>query len=279
MREHYQQAWPEDPVFALWPDSSIEDLESYWQRVVRVSYDQGSGLVELSVMAFTPEKAQTISQQIIAESQAMINALNEQAREDAMRYAILDLEEAVARLKRAREALTAFRTRTQIVDPDADLQGRMGVLTNLQQQLAQALIDYDLLGGKVAESDPRTQQAQRRIAAIRNRIVQERENFATETGDVSVDGKDYPSLIAEYEGLIVDSEFAEQTYRAALAAVDLARAKASRQSRYLATYVSPTLAESSQYPRRIMIIGLAGLFLLLGWATLALIYYSIRDRA
>ena len=79
--------------------------------------------------------------------------------------------------------------------------------------------------------------------------------------------------------LVVDRESAEERYRAALAALDVARAKASGQSRYLATYVQPTLAETSEYPQRGTIIGLAGLFLLLGWATLALIYYSVRDRA
>ena len=54
-----------------------------------------------------------------------------------LRYAEQDLADAVARLKTARESLVRFRTRTQIVDPESDLQGRMGVLASLQQQLAQ----------------------------------------------------------------------------------------------------------------------------------------------
>ena len=276
---HYSAPWATDPVFSLWPDSKVEDLQTYWERIVRVSYDQSSGLMDLQVLAFSPEKAQAIARQILSESQAMINGLNEQARADAMRYANADLAEAVGRLKVAREQLTAFRTRTQIVDPDADLQGRMGVLNGLQQQLAQALIEYDLLLDQTSSNDPRLLQAERKIVAIRARISEERENFATSTGDGGAEGEDYPSLLAEYEGLVVDREFAEENYRAALAALDVARAKASRQSRYLATYVPPTLAETSEYPRRATIIGLAGLFLLLAWAILALVYYSIRDRA
>lgn len=279
LRGHYGQAWPDDPVFALWPDATIEDLESYWQRIVRVSYDQSSKLMELRVLAYTPDKAQQIAREIISESQEMINALNEQARADAMRYATIDLNKAMERLKKAREAMTGFRTRTRILDPDADLQGRMGVMSNLQQQLAQALIDFDLLREQTSRGDPRQEQAQRKIAAIRDRIAQERQNFATENGGASVNGEDYPSLMAEYEGMVVDREFAEESYRAALAALDVARAKASRQSRYLSTYVSPTRAEASEYPQRLTITGLTGLFLLLAWAILALVYYSIRDRA
>lgn len=277
-REHYISNWEVDPVFSLWPDASIEDVEWFWRRVVRIAYDQGSGLMEVRVLAFTPEKAHQISTQILLESQRMINALNAQAREDAMGYARNDLDEAVARVKQAREALTAFRSRTQIVDPEADISGRVGVMNNLQQQLAEALIAHDILLQTANEGDPRLTQAQRRIEVIRERIGLERTAFVT--GDVKSGavGEDYPNLLAEYEGLSVDREFAEQTYRAALTAVDLARTNAERRSRYLATYIEPTFPEASEYPQKLMISGLAGLFLLLSWAILALVYYSIRDR-
>nr|WP_246525301.1 sugar transporter [Thalassovita aquimarina] len=275
---HYSAYWGRDPLFSLWPSADAEDLLWYWQRVVRISYDQSSGLIELRVLAFEPDYAQKLAQAIVDESQKMINALSAQAREDAMRYARADLDDAVVRLKKAREALTSFRTRTQIVDPESDLQGRMGVLNNLQQQLAQALIEYDLLVGGINPSDPRLEQAQKRIQVIRERIAAERANFATDHGELGQVGEDYPNLIAEYESLTVDREFAEETYRASLAAVDVARANASRQSRYLATYVRPTSAESSEFPRRFMLAGLTALFLVLGWSIIALIYYSIRDR-
>lgn len=269
-------AWPDDPLFALWPSASIEDLIWYWQRVVRVSYDSGSGLLELQVRAYDPEVAQQIAQEIVAESQKMINALNAQAREDMMRYAQEDLDEAVERMKRARQALTHFRTRTQIVDPESDIRGQMGVINTLQQQLAEALIELDLLSDTANPSDPRVIQAQRRIEVIRERLGTERQAFAR--GEVAGIGADYPTLIAEYEGLIVDREYAEEAYRAALAALDIAREKASRQSRYLATYIRPTLAESSGYPDRPVLLGLIALFLFMAWGILVLVYYSIRDR-
>lgn len=279
IRAHYSERWSRDPLFSIWPDASIEDLEWFWKRIVEISLDQGSGLMELRVVAFTPEKAQQIAKIILEESQKMINALNTQAREDAMRYARADLKQALARLKKSREALTAFRSRTRIVDPAEDIRGRMGVMNQLQQQLAEALVEHDLLLQTASPNDPRLTSAKRRIDVIRARIRGERETFAKGDKDSGAVGENYPDLIAEFEGLVVDREFAEQTYRAALAAVDLARTKASRQSRYLATYIEPTLAETSEHPRRLMLLGLAALFLLLSWSIVALIYYSIRDRS
>ncbi|MBT9247662.1 sugar transporter (plasmid) [Gemmobacter fulvus] len=273
----YAEHWPGDPLFSLWPDASIEDLQWYWKRMVRISYDQSSHLIELRVLAFEAEDAQRIAGEIVASSQRMINDLNTQAREDVMRYANEDLDAAVARLKAAREALSRFRTRTQIVDPAADIQGRMGVLNNLQQQLAEALIEYDIVLGTTNEGDPRRVQSARRIEVIRDRIAAERQTFAT-SDDVGIAGENYPTLIAEFESLTVDMQFAEETYRAALAGVDVARAKASRQTLYLAPYINPTLPQTAEFPQRFVLAGLIALFLGMAWAIMTLVYYSIRDR-
>lgn len=275
LRAHYSRNWPRDPVFSIWPDATIEELTDFWLRMVRISYDESSGLIEVQVRAHEAGFSQAVAERIVAESQATINQLNETARRDALAWAQADLDAAIARLRETREALTAFRATTQIVDPAADIQGRMGILNSLQQQLAQALVELDLLAGADA-ADPRLRQIQRRITVIRDRIVQERSNFASQ--DVTVSDTDYPTLIARYEGLVVDMEVADATYRAAQAALDGARSRAERQTLYLATYIRPTLAEKAEYPDRPVLTALAGFFLLMLWSVLALVYYSLRDR-
>ncbi len=279
LRKLFSVHWPDDPVFAFNPSGTVEDLVSYWQRMVRVSYDQSTRLIELRVLAFAPEDARRLAAEILSESQKKINDLNAAARQDVMRYSTADLEVALERLKASREAMTEFRTRTQIVDPQSDIQGRMGVLSTLQQQLAEALIDNDLLLLQTENADdPRVAQAQRRIDVIRERIAAERKTLATASNEIGEVGEDYPKLIAEYESLMVDRQYAEESYRLALAAVDLARAEASRQSLYLAPFIRPTLPQTSEYPQRFVLAGLAALFLALAWAILALVYYSVRDR-
>lgn len=277
LQKIYSGNWGHDPVFSLWPDATIEDKLKYWLRMVRISYDQGTGLIELRVLAFSPEDAQKVAREIVSESQKMINELNSVVREDTMRYAVADLEGALGKLKQARQNLVKFRTVTQIVDPEADIQGRMGVVNSLQQQLAQALIDHDLLTEVTTqENDPRVLQSIRLIEVIRKRIESERSTFV-EAGAVS-GGGDYPSLIAEFENLTVEKEFAEKTYSLALAAFDMARSSAIRQSRYLTPYIRPTFAQTAEFPQRITLIVLLGLFSILSWVIMALVYYSIRDR-
>ncbi|MFN7002850.1 MAG: sugar transporter [Roseinatronobacter sp.] len=276
LRAHYSRHWPRDPVQALPPSGSVDQLSRFWTRALRVSFDRNTGLMLLELRANDAEYARALAQAVVEESEQMINRLNAQARRDRMQNAQADLMTAETRLRVAREGLAEFRAATQIVDPDADLQGRMGVLNNLQQQLAQALVEHDLLDLITDRADARLRQAQRRIDVIRARIAEERRTFTTQ--DMTVAETDYPRLIARYESLRADQDLAERRYEAAMRALDLAQSSAERQGLYLALFIPPTLAEEPGHPRRALLLGLTALFSLLIWALGVLAWQSLRDR-
>ncbi len=269
-----------DPVFAYHPPGTIEDLTDYWNRMVSVYSDSGTGLIDLEVQAFSPEDAKAIATAIYEESSDMINRLSAVARNDATRYAREELDQAVERLKQAREALTRFRNENQIVDPSASIQGQMGILSSLQAELATTLIDLDILRQTANSNDPRITQGERRVRVIENRIAEERRKLGigVAADQVPPGSRAFADIMGEYERLVVDREFAEQSYTSALSAYDAAVAEARRQSRYLAAHVNPTLPEASVKPERFQLLGLVTLFLLVGWSVLVLIGYSLRDR-
>ncbi len=103
--------------------------------------------------------------------------------------------------------MTAFRMRSQIVDPEADLAGQMGVLSGLQAQLAEVLVAHDLLLDNAQPTDHRVTQSQQKIDALRRLIDAERAKFGAEGKGPA--GESYAQLMAEYEKLAVDREFAE----------------------------------------------------------------------
>lgn len=264
-----------DPVFAFDPTGSIEDLVDYWQRMVRTAYDSSTGLIEVQVLAFDPDSATLIAQNVLDESARMINDLSAAAREDAVRYAREDLEVTQGRLRTAREAITAFRVKNQIVDPTTDFQTQAGLVGRLENELAQAQIEIDLLADAPA-GDPRLIQAKRRLEVIEARIAAERSKVGED--NTLTGGKDYAALASEYERLAVDREFAERAYVAALATYDAAKAESQRTSRYLAAHVMPTKAEVSRFPERLWILGLLALALLLLWSITTLVIYTLKDR-
>lgn len=262
---------PDDPIFGFRGDDSLEDLVAEWERKVRIYYD--SGMIDLRILAFDPQDARNIATAILEEGGIVINELNAIAREDALRYSRDELERAQERLRAARQAISAFRHRYQLVDPAADVQSQTGVVTSLQQQLAEQLVSLGLLQANAQPDDPRISQTELRISIIREQIEAERKKFGSNGEDVALS-----DVVGQYETLAVDREFAETSYTAALASYETARAEAVRQSRYLAPYIRPTLPQEAEFPQRVKLLVMIAGFLTVLWIIGSLIFYSLRDR-
>ncbi|WP_083950754.1 hypothetical protein [Roseivivax lentus] len=284
-----------DPVFAYAAPGTIEDLTRYWQRRVRIERMAGTGLLALEVEAFSPGAAQAIAEAVVAESTALTNRLSALAREDAIGHARGELARAKAQLGDARAALTRFRNRTQIVDPVSALQVQTGVMSSLQEQLAQAIIELDLIRQTAPDARFRIEGAEQRVAVIEARLSSERARFgpgapgtsgapgasdaAGGTGlGAGLGGAAFADLVGEYETLAVDLRFAEENYTAARASLESALAEAQRQSRYLALHLEPTPPEAALRPQRWLTLGAVAFFAVLAWAMAVLTAWSIRDR-
>lgn len=276
LRTRFSRDWPHDFVFAFNPEAHIEDLTDYWQRQVKVLYDSTTQLITLKVSAFTPQDAQAIAAAVFQESSDKINELSTIAQGDATRLAKGELDKARTELTETRQAMTAFRMRSQIVDPQADLAGQMGVLSGLQAQLAEVLVAHDLLLDNAQPTDHRVTQSQQKIDALRRLIDAERSKFGAEGQGPA--GESYAQLMAEYEKLAVDREFAEGAYRSARIAYETALADAQRQARYLAAHIEPKVAQSATQPNWAWLWAMITGMLLAGWSIMVLIYYSVRDR-
>lgn len=264
-----------DPVFAYDTSGSIEDLVEYWPQMVKISYDSGTGLIEVRVNAFEPGDATLIAHLLFQRSSDMINELSDIAREDSIKYAREELNDTVDRLKLARQALMKFRNENQLIDPKIDIETQATVLASLQQDLAKERVAIDLLRDTTRGDDPRITSAKRRIEVLEQQMATER----LKVGIGPMGGGDaFAALMDKYEALSVDRQFAEQSYTAALATFDAANAEARRKSRYLAAYVEPTIAETSRYPKRGHQLIYVALFLTLAWVIAVLMGYAVKDR-
>lgn len=271
LRKIYNKV-PSDVVFSLGDDPSIEALHAHWLKMVDVTLGN-SGIVHVEARAFDPEDAKAITQAILDHSSALVNRLSTQARQDAISFASRELDQAEANLRAVRQKVADFRHEHRLVDPAADVAGQSGLLNALEDQLAKAMIERDMLMSYADERDQRVLQANRRIDALTQRIDEERGSLRVEGVEGSL-----PDLISAYEELKVDQEFANKAYLETLAGLSGARAAAEHQARYLVPHIQPTLATTALYPRRAMLSSLIGIFLLLGWGISMLVYYNVRDN-
>ncbi|MEL6977303.1 MAG: sugar transporter [Pseudomonadota bacterium] len=267
-----------DWFFALGTERPIEDKTRYWNYASTITYDNASRVIEVEVYAFSAQDAQRIAAAVSQESERLINQISEQARQDAVRFAELDMRDAEERLRAVRLRMAEFRKTAQEIDPNTNAELQMQLVASIETELASARAQETTLLTYLGPNAPTVRVVRRRIESLEAQAAAERAKLAG-GGDSDPAEATISQRLGVFEELTVDLEFAANLYTASLSALTQAQTEARRSQRYLATHIAPTNAEQSEYPSRSMLIIAVFVSLALLWAVLRLISFSVASRA
>ena len=258
------------------PNDPIEDLTKYWRRHVDAHIDSISGVIRLSVRAFTPEDALTIARAVVAHAEALINDISKRAQADMVSQAETDAAAAQDRLRKAHLALQNFRNQWGVIDPVKTAEGTMTTLMLLRKDKLKAENDLQVLRGSTLDDRSRSIQLYiSNIAAIEQqmKVLQAELTSASTAG-----GQNLTEALVQYEGLIVERTIAERLEESAHMLLDRARVSAAKQHIFLATFVPPVLPTDSLYPERWHTLIVSFFCFLVIWSSSSLLLAGIRDQ-
>jgi capsular polysaccharide transport system permease protein len=276
-----------DFLTRLDPGVSLEGLVKYWNKRIDVFFDSTKATVSVTVQAFTPEDAQTIAREIVEITRRLVNELSAQARRDAVQFAASELARAELRVRGARADMLQFRIKHNEFDPSITAESTLGIVSSMESKRSEFKTQLAALSGYLADNAPSVQMLKSRIAALDTEIARVQgqishgsDSNGAEAGDASngADSGALASVVALYQELTLNQEFAEKAYAAALASMERARVEADRTQSYLALYLTPNLAEEAAYPRRVLSIMIVLIFAAILWAVGALGVLTVRDH-
>ncbi|MCJ2092382.1 capsule biosynthesis protein [Methylobacterium sp. J-072] len=260
------------------PSDPIEDLTKYWRKHVDAHIDSISGVIRLSVRAFTPQDALTIAREVVSRSEALINDISKRAQADMVKQAQADATVAQERLRKAHLGLQSFRNQWGVIDPIKTAEGTLTTLTILRKEKLKLETDLQVLRGSNLDERSRSiQTLVSNIAAIEQQMKTLQDEL-TNAGAAAGGGTNLTEALLQYEGLLVERTIAEKLEESAHMLLDRARVSASKQHIFLATFVPPVLPTDSLYPERghTLIVAFFCFFVL--WSSSSLLIAGIRDQ-
>lgn len=187
--------------------------------MVGVLTDPNSSISTLSVKAFTAQDALRANQVLLERSEALVNRLNERGRQDPIRFAQAEVDQAAARAKTAALALSNYRERRQgVVDPERQATTQLQQVAKLQDELIATTTQLAQLKA-VAPKNPQ-------IPALENRAKTLRAEMAKETDKATGGQQSLSNKAAEFQRLALDADFANKQLASALASLGSARNEA-----------------------------------------------------
>jgi len=251
-------------------DGGFEDLYKYYEKKVEVTHDTTSSIVTLAVRAYTPKDAHRFNERLLEMAEATVNKLNTRGRQDLIRFAQAEVDEAKEKAQSAAVALATFRNREGVVDPEKQAAIQLQMISKLQDELITTRTQLRELR-VFAPQNPQIRALETRVAGITSEIEEQTKLVAGGSGSLS-------SQATQYQRLLLDNQFSERQLASAMASFEEARNEARRKQAYVERIVEPNSPDEALEPRRLrgifstLVLGLAA------WAIISMLLAGMREH-
>jgi capsular polysaccharide transport system permease protein len=270
--EHYQQQ-RRDVFFLLGKKPQREDLLKFYQRMVKATYDESTGLLKVEVQALQPEMSARMLTAILEASENFVNEVSHGIAREQMNFAKEELQGARDNYAAHKEQLLSFQNDNKVLDGKTSAQGRAEIIASLESEYSRQQAVVTEMKYKLRANSPQVLQQQARVNSIRAQLAAEKRLLvsAPSGGQANV-------VASRYQQLLLDTGIAEESYKAAVAALENARIEASKKIRTLVTVVSPNTPEMALYPERVYNLATMLLALFMLYGITCFLIASIEDH-
>jgi capsular polysaccharide transport system permease protein len=259
----------------LAPGLPPEQQLLYWRKMVHPYFDLSSGVITVQVRAFSPRDALTLANVVLSSSEALVNQMSLQARQNSLAYAGQTADAAQAALLADEANLASYRNQYSVLFPELTAASTSSVDEGLSSRLAEdqaTLASLTSLGQ--TDASPQVQTLRARIAATQAEISHVGAALASAGGGTQT----LATVLSGYNTLVETEKLDEELYDSDLLNLQNARNSAAQKSIYLETFVQPNLPVVSTYPVRWLATAETALAGFIAWVLLTLVVNIIRDQ-
>jgi len=259
-----------DRFNSLGSGGTFEDLYSYYQKKVKVEHETSSSISTLTVRAYAPKDAQRFNKQLLEMAEATVNRLNQRGRQDLIRFATAEVSDAKEKARNAALALSAYRNREGVVDPEKQATVQLQMISKLQDELIATKTQLVQLRSFTPDN-PQIEVMDAKVKGLSREIGEQ-------LGMVAGDRKSLAATAAQYQRLSLEAQFADKQLAGAMASLQDALNEAGRKQAYVERIVQPNLPDSALEPRRLRGV-LATLALgIVAWGILTMLLAGVKEH-
>ncbi len=241
---HFQQDFIDD-IQRMPPDISMEAAYEKYVKYVKIGYDPTEGVIRMSVIALTPEKAAEFSRALIAFAEERVDQLAAPVRRDQLKVAESNYRDAEQAVLDAADRVLKLQQSAGVISPDADATGQMTIVNNLEAQLDQRRLALAEINRNIAPNQAQVRAIEQDIQSLSERIAERRAAMFS--------GNDANASLARITGELsiarTNLEMRQMLHQQSLSSLETARIETNRQTRYLSLAVAPIPPDVPTHPK------------------------------
>jgi len=272
LRAHYSDP-RRDPISRMWfEDASLERFLRHYLSRVSIEFDDYSGVLSIRAQGYDPKTAHAIAAMLVEEGERFMNALAHNRAREQVAFLEREVTEINRRVVHARQTVIEFQNREGLVSPQGTAENIVAIVNRLESELTDLTTRRAAMLAYLMPNSPSVVELNQQVAAVQKQIVREKARLA------SPNNKALNRTVEEYQRLQMSTEFAQDVYRTALAALETGRVEATRTLKKVSVLQSPFEPQYPVEPRRLYNIFVFILVALLIAGTMHLLGAIIRDH-
>ena len=257
-----------DPLKRLPADATNEATYRLYQKSVKIGYDPTEGMLDMEVIAPSPEVSEAFSRALIDYAEERVDHMTARLRADQMEGAVQVYEDAEAKVVAAQQRVQELQQSLGVLDPAAESTVVMNQIASLENQLSTKRLE---LGQLLSNTSPN----ESRVSAVRGDVTR-LEQMIADTRQQLTQGNETRNSLATIGGELRIAESDLLTRQELLAAaaeqMESARIEANKQVRYLSLSITPVPPDEATYPKAfqntlVAFLIFSGIYLMLSLTT------------
>ncbi|MCK3780797.1 capsule biosynthesis protein [Ensifer sesbaniae] len=255
--------------------ATYEDFLNYWDRMVATSISPSSGIITVTVRAFSPTDARDILTGVVDASERTINELSDRIWKDVTVTARANLDRSTAKLHELRERMAAHQNETGVLTVEGSSAILSTLITTLQKEKIDLEQSYAVKLESVSKNSPQMRILAREIESkkaqidgLKRQIAGQGEGSQGNLAEVSTD----------LSALQFEKQLAEQQFSASVRTFEQVQFISKQKLMYLDSFLSPSLPDEALYPRRGLWIAITVLASIFVWASSIGILFLGKSR-
>jgi len=271
LKTHYQSHKVD--YFSRLPDNvSSEEFLKYYREHLTLRLDDISGVLTIELQAFDPAYGQKVVGLMLKESEGFINKLGHQVALEQLAFVEKEVDRAYQRVQAEKAKVLEFQNTHHLISPESTSTARMGVVSQIEGQLAQQQAQLKQLQSYMKATAPAVVSVQARVNALTEQLAQEQARL---TG---ADKNAMNEVTASYMDVQTQATLAADLYKTGLISLEQARIEAYRKLKHLLIISKPTLAEDAEYPRRLYNLATIAVLLCLLYGLIVMGLATLREH-
>jgi len=241
---HFQQDFIDD-IQRMAPDISMEAAYEKYEKYVQIGYDPTEGVIRMSVIALTPEKAAEFASALIGFAEERVDQIAAPVRRDQLTVAKNNYDAAEQAVLDAADHVLELQQSAGVISPDADATGQLTIVNSLEAQLDQRRLALSEINRNEAPNQAQVRAIEQDIKSLIERINERRAAmFSSNETSGSL-----ARLSGELSIARTNLEMRQMLLQQSLSSLETARVETNRQTRYLSLAVAPIPPDVPTHPK------------------------------